>query len=66
MLQVRGDHYVTMKVAIPRDVSVEERSLLEELQKKGGGKVKDSKKKSKGNKVSPGLYRMLSPHQIME
>lgn len=55
--KVRGDHYVTMKVAIPRDVSAEERKLLEELQEKGGGKIKGSKKgssKSKGNKVRVG------------
>ncbi|CAM9252101.1 unnamed protein product [Ectocarpus sp. 12 AP-2014] len=53
---VRGDHYVTMKVAIPKDVSADERKLLEELQTKGGGKVKDSKKKSKGNKGFGGIF----------
>ncbi|CAN0060385.1 unnamed protein product, partial [Ectocarpus sp. 4 AP-2014] len=53
---VRGDHYVTMKVAIPRDVSGEERKLLEDLQTKAGGKVKDSKKKSKGNKGFGGIF----------
>lgn len=58
--QVRGDHYVTMKVAIPRDVSAEERKLLEELQAKGGGKIKGSGKKSKGNKVSPLVSQSVS------
>lgn len=50
--KVRGDHYVTMKVAIPRDVSADERKLLEELQEKSGGKIKGSKNKNKGNKVN--------------
>lgn len=52
--KVRGDHYVTMKVSIPRDVSAEERKLLEELQEKSGGKAKGGKKsgKNKGNKAS--------------
>lgn len=43
-----------MKVAIPRDVSADERKLLEELQEKGGGKIKGGGKKGdkkKGNKV---------------
>ncbi|CAM9947075.1 unnamed protein product [Hapterophycus canaliculatus] len=44
-----------MKVSIPRDVSADERKLLEELQKKGGGKVKDGKK-SKGNKGFGGIF----------
>lgn len=49
--KVRGDHYVTMKVAIPRDVSADERKLLEELQVKRGGKASKGSK-GKGNKVS--------------
>ncbi len=50
--QVRGDHYVTMKVAIPKDVSADERQLLEQLQEKSGGKTGGKKSKGgKGNKV---------------
>lgn len=53
--QVRGDHYVTVKVAIPREISAEERKLLVELQAKGGGgsgsgEAKEGKK-AKGGKV---------------
>lgn len=57
--QVRGDHYVTIKVTIPKDVSSDERKLLEELQTKGGGKVKEGKK-SKGSKVRCCLPRAAS------
>ena len=55
-MQTRGDHYVTIKVTIPKDVSADERKLLQELQGKGkgggnaGGKAKDGKK-AKGSKV---------------
>lgn len=53
-MQTRGDHYVTMKVTIPKDISADERKLLQELQGKGdgkaGGKAKDGKK-AKGSKV---------------
>lgn len=51
-VQVRGDHYVTIKVAIPTDISADERKLLTELSEKRGGAKKDGKKKaSKGSKV---------------
>lgn len=53
MQQIRGDHYVTMKVAIPKDVSAEERKLLTELRTNNGAgaQSKDGKKKAKGGKV---------------
>jgi len=35
--QQRGDHYVTVKVDIPKNVSDKERSLIEQLRKEGGG-----------------------------
>eukprot|EP00752_Nemacystus_decipiens_P004293 g3922.t1 len=59
---VRGDHYVTMKVAIPKDVSADERKLLEELQQKSGGKIKakgggkKGDKDKKGNKGFGGIF----------
>lgn len=48
--KARGDHYVTVKVAIPKELAEDERKLLEELQEKRGGKVPkgNSKKASKG------------------
>merc|ERR1712232_380920 len=36
----RGDHYVTMNVEIPKDVSKEERELVEQLKEIQGKKVK--------------------------
>lgn len=48
--KARGDHYVTVKVAIPKELAEDERKLLEQLQEKSGGKVSkaSSKKASKG------------------
>lgn len=43
----RGDHYVTMNVEIPKDISKEEKELIEKLRDiRSGGK--SSKKKGKG------------------
>lgn len=67
-MQTRGDHYVTIKVTIPKDITADERKLLQELQGKdgakggkGGGKAKDGKK-AKGSKVR----KLFTPriHQI--
>lgn len=48
--KARGDHYVTVKVAIPKELAEDERKLLEELQEKSGGKVS----KATGKKTSKG------------
>lgn len=48
----RGDHYVTVNVAIPKDVSEEERKLIEQLrelrEKKAGKEKTGGKKEGKG------------------
>ena len=35
--QQRGDHYVTVKVEIPKSITDKERALIEQLKKEGGG-----------------------------
>ena len=39
----RGDHYVTMKVEIPKDISQEEEDLIQQLKE-----IRDGKKAKKG------------------
>jgi len=46
--EVRGDHYVTMKVAIPKDLSKEEEALVQQLKELRDGKEASTKKKKKG------------------